>query len=238
MDVAAMSTQRTITLAILTIVVAVVSFSYGAAVRAPIGPVLPAAPTQPASGPETESSPPTSSGLLLEDAQITYENRRQLEHVIWALGRLDRLGGEMPPIDIHMHTSKDECDGNSGYYVPREQTIHVCGDRTILLHELGHAWEDANVDDATRSMLLELRGLDAWSHDDWDRNGSEHAAEIIAWGLVENDSWRPSTIPNNTYDELEAVFELLTGRRPLHATDTVYVEDVDRDWTVPTRTAG
>ena len=85
-----------------------------------------------------------------------------------------------------------------------------------LLHELAHAWADLTLDSEMRRRFLDLRGLDIW-HDNsvpWEERGFEHAAEIIAWGLLDQDLLLTSIGETDTRKLAEA-FELLTGRKPL-----------------------
>jgi len=88
--------------------------------------------------------------------------------------------------------------------------------RSTLLHELGHVWTIQHVDEFERATFLEIRGLEVWSAPDVDRDhlGTEHAAEILAWGLLEEDSGAVR-LPNNGCSELSAAFRVLTGREPL-----------------------
>jgi hypothetical protein len=44
--------------------------------------------------------------------------------------------------------------------------------------------------------------------------GAEHAAEILAWGLLDECS-ATVRLPDNTCDTLAAAFRLLTGAEPL-----------------------
>ena len=63
--------------------------------------------------------------------------------------------------------------------------------------------------DETRDALLALRGLETWSHEDWDRAGGEHLASIIAWGIT---GTRPTMISTDIDDaSLAAAYELATG---------------------------
>jgi hypothetical protein len=87
--------------------------------------------------------------------------------------------------------------------------------QSTLLHELGHVWTAQYVDDAIRAAFLEIRGLEVWSAPGVSRDelGTEHAAEILAWGLLESDTW-PARLPNNECDDLAAAYRVLTGRDP------------------------
>ncbi len=87
--------------------------------------------------------------------------------------------------------------------------LPVAARRTIL-HELGHLWTERHVDAATRQAFMRMRGVTAWrdgTH--WECSGSEHAAEVMMWGLLDEtlltdiacESWRDA-------------FRVLTGTTP------------------------
>ena len=91
--------------------------------------------------------------------------------------------------------------------------------RLGMLHEMGHVWEFQNLDDGARQAFLAHRDLDVWSdgNPDWagaSEEGIEHAAEILAWGLMD-EALPLIRIPDATPDELAAGFRLLTGLEPL-----------------------
>jgi hypothetical protein len=50
---------------------------------------------------------------------------------------------------------------------------------------------------------------------DWHDRGAEHAAEIIAWGLIDRPT-RPGHIDQNSCEELLAAYTTLIGETPLH----------------------
>lgn len=153
----------------------------------------------------------------------------QTEHARWALRRLDRAGIDLPTMTIVFHTDYEACGMRQGVLriSGDEITLHECERlphdiRRSLLHELVHAWDygtDALVDEV-RNDFLRLRDLDAWegAHLEWEHRGAEHAAEIVAWGLMEARIRIPSSVwnvgSNDTGDLVEA-FQLLTGTDPL-----------------------
>lgn len=88
--------------------------------------------------------------------------------------------------------------------------------RFVMLHELGHVWSNQHLDEARRDAFADSRGLDGWRDPDgeWRDQGSEHAAEIIAWGLMDRPV--PMTrLPDASCARLAAGFRMLTGRDPL-----------------------
>jgi hypothetical protein len=145
--------------------------------------------------------------------------------VEWALERFRDAGLPLPPMAITVHDSDAPCDGNSGLYLPNDPVeIHLCTlgsadsrtGRVTTLHELAHAWAEAELSAGERAAFLELRGLDAW----YDRElppherGNEHAAEVVSWGLM--DEMIPII---RIYDaepaDLAIAFDLLVARAPL-----------------------
>jgi hypothetical protein len=88
--------------------------------------------------------------------------------------------------------------------------------RSTLLHELGHVWTQQNLDDAARERFLEFRGLEQWTGPGLERDasGSEHAAEIISWGLMDEPTWG-ARLPDSECAVLAEAFRLLTGVTPL-----------------------
>ena len=127
------------------------------------------------------------------------------------------------------------CDENSGWAIDTggEQRIvmcvyedEVCADeactsltahaRATLVHELAHIWTRHHADEATRESFPELRGLEAWSGSEleWAERGSEQAAEIMMWGLMD-ETVELFRLGRPTCEELEAAYRLLTGQPSL-----------------------
>jgi hypothetical protein len=139
----------------------------------------------------------------------------------WALGRFRDAGLELPALTIGF-SDRDQapCGGSPGrtYFedVPR---VMVCwDDEFILLHELAHVWVEANVTPADRAAFTALRdGVTAWAGSGipWSELGAEHAANVVAWGLMETPGAISRTYPNDP-DSMTVAFEVLTGTGPLH----------------------
>ena len=140
----------------------------------------------------------------------------------WAVRRY-RLAalGSLPPLDVHFHPTGTGCHGNLGvYYLGR---IDLCTRyssepyaRKYALHELAHAWIDANAPAAALQEFMRLRRIEAWDDRNlpWEERGSEQAAEIMAWGLGEGEI--APTLPDAPDPAtLTRLYELLTGREPL-----------------------
>jgi hypothetical protein len=148
----------------------------------------------------------------------------------WALARFEQAGLELPPVAIAFHDGKEPCHGNLGFH--RSGTparIDICGfnwDRFVLaakktiLHELGHAWADHTLTDEARQGFLDIRGLTTWGGGDtpWEARGTEHAAEIIAWALMDQGPFM-TEISDAHPDKLAQAYSELTGNSPLRVTE-------------------
>ena len=151
--------------------------------------------------------------------------------VEWAAERFGAAGLALP--DVRVEFKAAGCRSR-GQYHRTTQTILVCDGREMtLLHELAHAWDDLATFD--REAFLELRGLAHWFGPPGTpaaEEGAEHVAEIVAWGLMDEDSavpgpayesqpvaeYRPrlASLPESTVEELRDAYVSLTGCAPLH----------------------
>ena len=144
----------------------------------------------------------------------------------WAFDRFDQAGLELPPLSLSFHDDRSGCEGHVGYYRPgTPPSIDICGfnwdlflvtPKKTILHELAHAWDQQTLDNQTRNRFLDARELDTWQDNSvaWEKQGIEHAAEVIAWGLMDEDLLLVS-IGETDSVQLADAFELLTGRAPL-----------------------
>jgi hypothetical protein len=186
-----------------------------------------------------EPSDQVATGVLRtplgQDVEI-YNGTTDLEELVtyglerFALGSLDE-----PRFDSVTFEPSRSCDVRTGRLLDdgTSRDVFLCmyerdlcpstGDctkqalsaRVTVLHELGHAWMIDRVSDATVAGLLELSGRKTWGDADvpWVERGVEYAAEVIAWGLLDEviPMVRIGTPP---CEELAAAFELLTGAPP------------------------
>lgn len=90
--------------------------------------------------------------------------------------------------------------------------------RLAVLHELAHAWIIDNVDTDIRKEFMGAAGLVEWDGDDvpWSKRGVEYAAEVLAWGLLE-EAASMARIGRPPCEGLHTSFRLLTGEEPLRA---------------------
>lgn len=115
-------------------------------------------------------------------------NPEQQDLVDRSLARFEVQGLELPDVEIVFHDSPLACHGHKGLYRENTRTLEMCSlDDSTMLHELAHAWANAHLDTDEMALFVARRGLDSWNdHDDeWERRGTEHVAETIAWALLE-----------------------------------------------------
>lgn len=152
--------------------------------------------------------------------------------VEWALDRFGLAGLELPDLQVEFETAGCR---SRGLYNRNTQTIQVCdGRKMTLLHELAHAWDHFATFD--RDDFLALRGLEFYFGPPDTRaadQGVEHIAEIIAWGLMDENTAVPCPVypsqpvaeyqpqlpglPNSGIEELHEAFVHLAGIDPLHS---------------------
>jgi hypothetical protein len=164
-----------------------------------------------------QRSAPAREPLVIHGANAAEERV-----IDWSLRRYREAGLDgMPDLEIYLHRSHEECRDGIGYYLAGR--IDLCTkaasepyQRKHALHEMAHAWTEANIDTATLERFMDIRGIAAWNDRsfDWKERGTEQSAEIIAWGLGEGVSpWLPDEPEDR---ELADLFELLTGRQPIN----------------------
>jgi hypothetical protein len=164
------------------------------------------------------------SGATTEQSNVTIEAQEpgQQQMAEWALDRYAAAGFDLPPLVIRfLGRDLSECGGSQGkVYLDRDPIeIHMCwNSEFILLHELAHAWEAHNVAADKHEPFMAMRdGVVSWAGLDagWEERGREHAANVIAWGLLEDPYPISTTYPNDVASMIEA-FVFLTGGDPLH----------------------
>jgi hypothetical protein len=88
----------------------------------------------------------------------------------------------------------------------------------MILHETAHAWIEHQLTPERKAAFRELRGWEHWRDYDaaaWHNNGTEQAAEIMVWGLIDRPL-RMVRINQAGCGDLEAGYVTLTGQGPLH----------------------
>jgi hypothetical protein len=87
--------------------------------------------------------------------------------------------------------------------------------RIAILHELAHTWPTESVAPQVQTAFLDTRGLDSWNdhHQAWHLREAEHADDIIASALMDQEVPMYRIRPNN-FDSLSTGYQLLTGKQP------------------------
>ncbi len=179
---------------------------------------------------EIETPPALSIVAGSEDERASAE---------WAVARFGEAGLDLPSIVVEfVGPSLDPCGGARAraHRDVDPALVSVCwGSPFVLLHELAHVWEVRSVSSDQQRRFMETRiGVTSWAdrNDGWAERGREHAANVIAWGLMEDPSVIGRTYPNDR-ESLEAGFEILTSRKPLHDSGgepiTVHRASVERE---------
>jgi hypothetical protein len=178
--------------------------------------------TAPAPAPTTATSTSSGERPALELIGLSGD---QLEMVSHAVALFAESGLVLPPLVVHGHSDTAGCGDHDGLH--RQHTgwseIDLCvadphspAVMHTVLHELAHAWAADALTDERRAAFRELRGFEFWQNyaaAAWEHNGTEQAAEIIAWGV--ND--RPAAtvrIDHVSCGELQAGYIALTGLEP------------------------
>ena len=145
----------------------------------------------------------------------------------WATDLFDQAELDLPPLRFVYHGDRTgPCVGRPGLHhrLDGVNVIEICTTtitnptKGLILHEAAHAWIDHHLTAERKAAFKELRGWTYWRDYDaaaWHENGTEQAAEIMVWGLIDRPL-KMIRINGNTCDELDAGYRTLTGRSPLH----------------------
>jgi hypothetical protein len=150
----------------------------------------------------------------------------------WGLGRFHVAGLPLPQVEaIYAETATTCLEGSAWAYTGAGSPhIRVCLDeddlmsdgslsllaRITMLHELSHVWTAEHVGEEGRLAFMTDRGLSTWNEPTaaWEARASEHAAEIMSWGLAE-EPFPLVRLGEPACDEARAAFTMLTGLEPL-----------------------
>lgn len=165
----------------------------------------------------TGSPAPDASSVIVVSGTAV-----QQEMAEWAVGRFTEAGLQLPAAKISFPGQDlSGCGGSPARaYLDREPVeVRMCwGSEMILLHELAHIWEAHAVPQDRHEPFMTMRdGVKSWAglDDEWAERGREHAANVIAWGLLEDPYPISRTYPNDP-DSLMEAFRVITGTDPLH----------------------
>jgi hypothetical protein len=153
-------------------------------------------------------------GTVVADRVGIYDADDALEReILDAVDRFTDAGLTLPELRIHVHESAEPCRGHMGLYNKGgdQHRIDLCQPYPeVITHELAHAWDYHNLDDATRQAFLDRAGLRVWSDQDVPHpaRGVERAAYLISWALEDQPIQAISL--GHYVEDLER-YELLTG---------------------------
>jgi hypothetical protein len=195
----------------------------------------------PPEGPPEDVDTPTDP-LVVGDATIAvYNGTPNLNRLLaWGLDRFEIAGLSPPRISSVTFTLySDFCDDMRARYHPTADGAelnfcfnedHACwgedcarfvpGSRRLVLHEYAHAWIDDTLDDNARQQYTDHVGRDAWNDSSvaWRERAVEHAADTMAWGLLDRDLIMLH-IGSPSPEQLTEGFRMLTNTDPLPRTD-------------------
>jgi hypothetical protein len=153
---------------------------------------------------------------IIDGVKLIADTGERTDFFVAALDKFAAAG--WPITNTEIRFDEDECVGAVGFHAEEKghHVIVMCTDAEwTLLHELGHVWSDLYLSEDQRAEWVERRGVDSWHEGDWQDRGTEHAADIIAFGLFDT-THVPTTIGNNDYGTLVENFDWLFGMAPLH----------------------
>ena len=155
--------------------------------------------------------PNTSLRPIVSVVDADAEERVRVDE---ALARFRDAGLRLPDVEIMFHDDDDACNGHHGLFQVQftPWRAHVCsGYEYVVTHELAHAWEAANLDDADRDAYVAHRGLETWSSSavGWGERGVEDAAFMIQQNLMA----RTVNVDSDRWVERTSAFAALTSLR-------------------------
>ena len=180
--------------------------------------------------PQAELEQAPDGEAKLQQISLTAQ---QQEFVDLATGRFELHGLELPDVNYVFHPDLRTCQGHKGMYHKSTRTLEMCSmDMHTMLHELAHAWANENLTEEAKERFVASRSLDSWNDHDhaWERRGTEHVAETIAWALADDPhhvKWIETNPDGSTHtshriltigvdvDTLLDNFEDITGMDPM-----------------------
>ena len=140
-----------------------------------------------------------------------------------AVAQFDAAGLTLPYVQVVFSDDERDCNGHEGLFEPSFDPwrLTICSDLAFVsVHELAHAWIEANTDESTQQTFTELRGKASWNspNHDWNQRGVEDAAFLIQQNLTSNVTGQLS----DEWQRRVAAYEFLTNRpSPLRTDSTV-----------------
>jgi hypothetical protein len=196
----------------------------------PVEPVAPADESQ-----LPEFLPDFDPDVLTDGLTVYATDPGHVEMVQTSVERMAAYGFQLPTdkITVVFDTTREACTGGTAFaaHGGEESYVVLCHDTLpTLVHEFTHIWAGQNMAETDQQAWLDERGLQAWSSSDaeWRDAGTEHLAEIVAWGLAD-DFKRVMVSDGHDVDGLndsfQYVMENLSGVGPREAWYTMTEED-------------
>lgn len=151
------------------------------------------------------SSSPAEATITVQPATAEY-----FEVVARATRAFDAAGLELPTVEVVFSDDERDCYGHYGLFQAARDLwrIKICSELAFVpVHELAHAWIEANVDEPTREAYIELRSKPTWNsiQYDWNERGVEDAAFVIQQNLMT----RPRCDLTDEWERRATAFEFL-----------------------------
>lgn len=178
-------------------------------------------------GGTTVSAPAGTAAASPSESVVTGGTAEDAQMAEWALKQFEYAGLDLPPVSIEFAgPSLDPCGGaQARAYLDYEPVlVRVCwGSEFIVLHELAHVWEAGRLGSEAEATFMRLRvgndggALHTWADPalPWASQGREHAANVIAWGVMDEPTVVGGTYPNDR-ESLVKAYTVLTGLSPMH----------------------
>ena len=159
------------------------------------------------SGPAKAPSRPAETITIIQPTTLEQE-----ASIARAAQAFETAGLALPTVEVVFSNNEQDCNSHLGLFQPTRQPwrITICSELDFIpVHELAHAWIEANVDRQTRTAYVQHRHKRSWNspQHDWNERGVEDAAFIIQQNLT-------SQLQGDLTDEWErraSAYELLVG---------------------------
>lgn len=134
-------------------------------------------------------------------------------------------GLQLHRLEVRGSSDPADCSGRGGLHRRHDDwsEIVLCSPpaqdwgRRVVAHEFAHAWIASELTIQRKAHFQAARGWEVW-HDyeraEWRENGTEQAAEIIAWGIYDRPA--PVRIEALSCAHLRGDYRTLTGTEPPH----------------------
>lgn len=158
-------------------------------------------------GPANEPSLRPETITVLQPA-----TEQQVASVAEAARAFKTAGLALPDVEVAFSNDERHCNGHLGLFqsARRPWRITICSDLDFVpVHELAHAWIEANIDGSTRSAYVQYRNKRSWNSPQhaWGERGVEDAAFIIQQNLTAQFQGALS----DEWQRRASAYELLVG---------------------------